>query len=572
MRYYGVFKHNGRLDVGEGPYCCQRDLTNGVVLEKIHGGQLIARALRNEGVDTLFALTGGHIVPILDGCVLEGIKVVDVRHEQSAAHAAEAYTRLTGKLGVVAVTAGPGVTNTVTGVMNAHYSSTPMLVLGGRHPVRQEHTGGLQEMDHPKLFASITRFADTAWETTRLADYISIAARHAFAGRGGPVFLDIPLDVQANTVPDSIVMPQSYRAEAPMGADSAVIDEVVAALRASERPVIFAGNGFRGGAGAGLVALAEALRAPAYVNSGARGAFPYGHPLLGSRARSQAFAGADLVLALGVDWDFRTGYGQKISSEATVVQVDAEPTRIGWNRPAHHGIVANPGRFVAQLIASDVAYSADERPWTADLQATETDALAAANAEADLESELVNAQFFGRTVAEFFGTDSIVAVDGGDIVSTTAKWLQVSTAGHVLEPGPAGTLGTGPGFALAAQAVFPDKRVGIVFGDGGFGFNGMEFDTYVRLGLPVIGVVGNDGVWSNIKTFHKMFYPERLVASDLGRRPYHSVVEALGGYGELVTEAAELRPALDRAAASGLPALVNVHIDESMRMSSNYSG
>ncbi|MCP3972904.1 MAG: hypothetical protein GY720_00255 [bacterium] len=544
------------------------------MLEKIHGGQLIARALRNEGVDTLFTLTGGHIVPILDGCVLEGIRVVDVRHEQSAAHAAEAYTRLTGKLGVVAVTAGPGVTNTITGVMNAHYSSTPMLVLGGRHPVRQEHTGGLQEMDHPKLFASITRFADTAWETTRLADYISIAARHAFAGRGGPVFLDIPLDVQANTVPDSIVMPERYRAGTPMGADAKVITDVAALLASAERPVIFAGNGFRGGAGAAaLVALAEALQAPAYVNSGARGAFRFGHPLLGNRARSQAFAGADLVLALGVDWDFRTGYGQKIAPEATVVQVDAEPSRIGWNRPAHHGIVAHPGRFAEQLAAAEgLAYADSQRPWTAELQSGEAAKLAAANAEADVESELVNAQFFGRTVADFFGMDSIVAVDGGDIVSTTAKWLQVSTAGHVLEPGPAGTLGTGPGFALAAQAVFPDKRVGIVFGDGGFGFNGMEFDTYVRLGLPVIGVVGNDGVWSNIKTFHKMFYPERLVASDLGRRPYHSVVEALGGYGELVTKPAELRPALDRAAASGLPALVNVHIDESMRMSSNYSG
>jgi acetolactate synthase-1/2/3 large subunit len=184
---------------------------------------------------------------------------------------------------------------------------------------------------------------------------------------------------------------------------------------------------------------------------------------------------------------------------------------------------------------------------------------------------LVSPQYFGRTVGEFFGTDSIVAVDGGDIVATTAKWLRVSTPGHVLEPGPAGTLGTGPGFALAAQAVHPGKRVGIVFGDGGFGFNGLEFDTYVRLGLPIIGVVGNDGVWNNIKSFHKMFYPDRLVATDLGRRPYHAMVEALGGYGELVTAPDDLMPALERAAASGKPALVNVHVDETFRASSNYS-
>lgn len=541
-------------------------------MEKIHGGQLLARALKNEGVDTIFVLTGGHIVPILDGCFLEGINIVDVRHEQSAAHAAEAYSRLTGRLGVVAVTAGPGVTNTVTGVMNAQSSGTPMLVIGGRHPIRQEHTGGLQEMDHPQLFRSLTRFATTVWETARLGEYVSIAARHAFSGRGGPVFLDIPLDVQAGMVAENTQLPDRYRASQPLGADEDVVNQVVSQLAGVHRPVVFAGNGFRSGAGKALVALAEMLEAPTYVNSGARGAFPFGHPLLGNRTRSQAFAGADVVLALGVDWDFRTGFGQKISADAVVIQVDAEPTRIGWNRPAHVGIVANPGRFVEQLTGQSELRRDGGRPWTAELQTAEAEKLDAANAEADAASELVGPQFFGRTVADFFGTGSIVAVDGGDIVATTAKWLQVSTPGHVLEPGPAGTLGTGPGFALAAQVAFPEKRVGIVFGDGGFGFNGMEYDTYVRLGLPIIGVVGNDGVWNNIKSFHKMFYPDRLVATDLGRRPYHAVVEALGGYGELVTDPGELRPALERAAASGLPALVNVHIEETFRASSNYSG
>ena len=284
-----------------------------------------------------------------------------------------------------------------------------------------------------------------------------------------------------------------------------------------------------------------------------------------------AFAGADLVLALGVDWDFRTGYGQKINPEATVIQVDSEPTRIGWNRQAHRGIVAEPGVFAHQLNMHP-EITVGERAWVAQLQTAEDEALAVANAEADAPSELVSPQSFGRTVGEFFGTDSIVAVDGGDIVATTAKWLQVSSPGHVLEAGPAGTLGTGPGFALAAKTVFPDKRVGIVFGDGGFGFNGMDYDTFVRLDLPVIGVVGNDGVWNNIKTFHRMFYPDRLVATDLGRRPYHDVVAALGGHGELVTKPADLMPALQRAADSGLPALVNVHIDETFRASSNYSG
>jgi acetolactate synthase-1/2/3 large subunit len=460
----------------------------------------------------------------------------------------------------------------MTAVMNAHYSGTPMLVLGGRHPIRQEHTGGLQEMDHPKLFGSITKFADTAWESARLADYIAIAARHAFSGRGGPVFLDIPLDVQFGTVADSTQLPRDYRATEPAGADPEVVDQIAAQLSIAERPVIFAGSGFRGQAAESLVALAETLNVPTFVNSGARGAFPYGHPLLGNRARSVAFSGADVVLALGVDWDFRTGFGRKIAGEAAVIQIDSESTKIGWNRRAHVGVAANPGRFTQQLVAHPDVKHDGERNWTSEIQTAEAQRLAAANAEADAPSELVSPQFFGRTVGEFFSTDSVVAVDGGDIVATTAKWLRVSSPGHVLEPGPAGTLGTGPGFALAAKTVFPHKRVGIIFGDGGFGFNGMEFDTYVRLGLPIIGVVGNDGVWNNIKSFHRMFYPDRLVATDLGRRPYHSMVEALGGYGELVTDRDELAPALERAASSGLPALINVHVDETFRASSNYSG
>lgn len=542
-------------------------------MAKIHGGRLLARALKAEGVDTLFTLTGGHIVPILDGCVEEGIRVVDVRHEETAGHAAEAYSRLTGRLGVAAVTAGPGVTNTVTAVMNAHHSHTPMLVIGGRHPVRQEHTGGLQEMNHPPLFASITKWAATAWETVRLADYIAIAARHAFSGRGGPVFLDIPLDVQFGMVDESTPLPTGYRVTEPQGADSTAVEYVAHLLATSDRPVIFAGGGVRGDGVKGLLTVAEALNAPVYTNGGARGALPHGHPLLGNRTRSRAFAEADVVLALGVDWDFRTGYGQKLAGDAAVIQVDEEERRLGWNRPAQHAVAANPGRFLVQLADHAATFAADgARPWTEDIQAAEAEKLVVAEAEAAAPSELVAPQRFGREVGTFFGTDAIVAVDGGDIVATTARWLQTSTPGYLLEPGPAGTLGTGPGFALAAKVVHPEKTVGIVFGDGAFGFNGFEYDTFVRLGLPIIGVLGNDGVWSNIKTFHRMFYPDRLVASDLGRRPYHAVVEALGGHGELVTRPDDLQPALARAAASGKPALVDVHIDESFRPSTNYSG
>jgi acetolactate synthase I/II/III large subunit len=542
-------------------------------MARIHGGRVIARALRNEGVDAIFTITGGHILPILDGCVEEGIRVVDMRHEQAAAHAAEAYGRLTGQLGVAAVTAGPGVTDAITGVANAHFAGTPMLLLGGRHLLRQELKGGLQEMDHPPLFEGITAWAATAYQTDRLADYVATAARHAFAGRGGPVFVDIPMDIQFDQVDDEAIRwPAGQRANRTQGADPATIEEIVAALARSERPMIFAGAGAKGGRQNHLQALAEALQAPAYLNSRARGSLPYGHPLLGNHARSSAFAGADLVLALGVDWDFRARYGDTVASDAVVIQIDADPGKVGWNRGADIGVVTDPMEVAGQLVEAVARFGRSEpRAWTAEIMAQEAARQAAAVAEAEDDSVPVMPQRFARDVSQFFGPDSIVAVDGGDIVSSTARWLQVSHPGHLLDPGPFGTLGTGAPFAIAAKVAFPDTRVGIVFGDGAFGFSGFEYDTMVRLGLPVIGVMGNDGVWANIKTIHKAFFPDRVVAADLGRRPYHAVVTALGGYGELVTDPAQIGPALQRAEASGLPALVDVHIAETVRASSNYA-
>jgi acetolactate synthase-1/2/3 large subunit len=542
-------------------------------MASLHGGQIIARALRAEGVDTVFTLTGGHILPILDGCILEGIRVVDVRHEQSAAHAAEAYTRLTGKLGVAVVTAGPGVTDTVTGVASAYYAAVPMLVIGGRHYIRQELRGGLQEMDHPRLFHSITGWAATAWQTDRLADYVATAARHAFTGRGRPVFLDVPLEVLAETIPEeSLDFGTRYRTGNPAGAAIEQLQQATQLLASSARPVVFAGGGLRPAAAGSLVPFVEALQAPVYLNGAARGALPHGHPLLGKRSRKAAFAGADLVLALGVDWDFRTGYGKAIGADATVIQVDADATKIGWNRPVDLGIVSDPARFLELAVSEAEAFTPATSPaWTSEIMAAEAAANAAAAEAAASDDTPIHPERFAREVAAFFGPDAIVAVDGGDVVSTTASWLQVSHAGHVLDPGPFGTLGTGAPFALAAKVLFPDKLVGIVYGDGGFGFNGMEFDTFVRLGLPVIGVVGNNGVWGNIKTIHRTMFPDRLVASDLGIRPYHAMVEALGGYGEFVDEPDKIRPALERAAASGLPSLINVHVAEVMRLGSIYS-
>ncbi|KAA3638920.1 MAG: hypothetical protein DWP92_05410 [Armatimonadetes bacterium] len=545
-------------------------------MAKITGGQVVAKALKAEGVDTVFTLTGGHIMPLMDGCVSEGMHVIDVRHEQAAAHAADAYARLTGKLGVALVTAGPGVTDALTGVANAFFANTPMMLIGGRHLTKEDLKGGLQEMDHPKLFESITRWSTTAWNTGRLAEYIATGARHAFTNRGGPVFIDMPWDITADMVEESAILwPQSARANRPSGLPDETLDEIVELLAQASQPVIFGGTGLRWTQQPDFLATLSEFttnyKAPVFLNSLARGSLPTGHPYLGNRTRSEALKEADVVLSLGVDWDFRTGFGKKIHPDATIIHIDQDPSKVGWNRDATIGVVADPGTVVAQLVARlDTLGRTGEREWTTQIFASEAAKQAVADEAAASDADPIHPERFAREVADFFGDDSIVAADGGDIVSTTAKWLRTSRPGGLLDPGPFGCLGVGAPFALAAKAVEPDTRVGIVYGDGSFGFNAMEYDTLIRHELPVIGVIGNDGVWNNIRTLHRIAHPDSVHLSEIGFRPYEKMVEGLGGYGELVEKPSEIRPALERAEESGVPALVNVKIADQIRLSSAY--
>ena len=540
-------------------------------MAKVHGGTLIARALKREGVDTIFTLTGGHIVPILDGCVQEGIRIVDVRHEQSAAHAAEAYSRLTGRLGVAAVTAGPGVTDAVTGVANAFYSHTPMLLLGGRHLTRQELMGGLQEMDHPRLFHSITAWSATAAQLDRLPDYIGTAARRAFSGRGGPVFLDIPMDVQFDMIDeDAVTWPSDYRPNASAGADAATLDAIVARLADAERPMIFAGAGSRPGEDNPYPELAEALGAPTYLNSRARGSLPHGHPLLGNHTRSQAMAEADLVLALGVDWDFRTGYGQKISPEAFVVQVDADATKIGWNRPAHLGVVADPATVARQLVARAAEFAREQSAWSEGVMAADRAKQAEFEAQAADESSPINPQRFAKEVAEFFGPTR----------------SSPSTAATSSPPRPAGSRYPTPAMSSTPARSAPSARErrspspprscspksasASSTATGPSGSPGSNTTPWCATVCPSSGcwattASGTTSRPSTASASLTVWWPRT------GRRPYADVVASLGGHGEVVTEPSGLADALKRAEASGLPALVDVHIAETMRMSSNYS-
>jgi thiamine pyrophosphate-dependent acetolactate synthase large subunit-like protein len=540
-----------------------------------HGGHLLAKALSNEGVANLFTLSGGHIAPIYDGCADEGIRIVDFRHEQAAAHAADGWARVTGNPGVAAVTAGPGVTDAVTGITNAMYANSPMLVLAGKSPLGELEMGSLQEMDHVSLVRPVTKWARTCWETRRIADYVTEAFRHATAGRMGPVFLDIPLDVQFNVWPPGLEVPEGYRTEARPQGDPDRVKEAARLLGEAEHPVVFAGAGVRWSqAPEALAALADALKVPVFLNSLGRGCLPPDHPSFFSAARKFALGKADLILALGVDWDFRLGFGRRNLPEGIrVIQVDVDGAHIGRNRPVDVGIVGDPAKVIEQLLAEGVGL-AEEPSWTSEVRDEERRLVEEARAGMESDATPIHPQRFAREIRDFLDPDAIVVGDGGDIVGISASIINSRRPGHWLDPGPFGCLGVGPSFAIAAKLARPDKQVLIVYGDGSFGLNAMEYDSAIRQRIPFVGIIGNDGAWGQIKVAQEALYgegnaPAAFLSQEAG---YERMVEGLGGYGERVTDPGQIRPALQRAFDAGVPACINVIVDASLMKRASYLG
>jgi thiamine pyrophosphate-dependent acetolactate synthase large subunit-like protein len=539
-----------------------------------HGGRLVAQQLKAEGVQNLFTLSGGHIAAIYDGCVDEGIRIVDFRHEQSAAHAADGWARVTLQPGVAAVTAGPGVTDAVTGIANAYYANSPILVLSGKNPIFEFEMGSLQEMDQVTLVSSITKWAKTCFDVRRLADFVATALRHAMSGRKGPAFLDIPMDVQFNSA-EGVELPQGYRTDARPQGDPEMVKEAVRILRDAERPIVFAGAGIRwSGAHDALAELAHAVKAPVFLNSLGRGCLPPDDPYFFSASRKYALSKADAVLALGVDWDFRLGFGQRgFAADVRVIQVDVDGVHIGRNRPIDVGIVGDPGRVIEQLVTGG-AGNADEPAWTEEVRQEERRLLDQAREGMESDAVPIHPQRFAREIRDFLDPDAIVVGDGGDIVGISASILNARYPGHWLDPGPFGTLGVGPGFAIAAKLAKPDKQVAIVYGDGSFGLNAMEYESAIRQKIPFVGIIGNDGAWGQIKVAQEALYgPGNAPASELDpEAPYHKMVEGLGGCGLKVTEPAQIRPALKEAFDSGVPACINVMVDANLMKRSSYLG
>jgi len=530
----------------------------------LHCGRLVAKRLRAHGITKLFTLSGGHLFSIYDGCREEGIDIVDVRHEQSAAFAAEGWAKATREPGVCALTAGPGVTNGMSALASALMNASPMLALGGRAPAARWGMGSLQEIDHVPFVAPLTKLARTAESTAAIPALVDEALAACVEPPSGPTFIDFPMDqvfmeadVDADapaTLPDPAALP---------AADGDALDRAAELLRGAERPVVMAGTGlYWARAENALRALCEELQIPVFLNGLARGCVAADHPQFFSRARGTGLKGADVALVVGVPMDFRLGFGGSFGDETQLIVV-------GSARPERE----HPREVAAELYGNvagslDALRSAgggpDRSGWVNDLRAAENEKRAAEQEGlTDERAPLHPMRVYGE-LAQVLDRNAVVIGDGGDFVSFAGRMIETYEPGCWMDPGPYGCLGSGPGAALAAKLAHPDRQVCLLLGDGAFGFSGMEFDTFVRHGVPVVGVMGNNGIWALEK--HPMeFLYGYSVAADLqpGCR-YDQVVTALGGHGELVERPDELRPALERAFASGRPALVNVLTDPSV--------
>lgn len=532
----------------------------------VSGGHLVARALKAEGTKAIFTLCGGHIIDIYDGCIDEGIQIIDVRHEQAAAHAADAWTRLTGVPGCAVVTAGPGTTDTVTAVANAWRAQTPLLVIGGQGALKQAYMGSLQELDHVGIMKPITKFAGTVFHTERIPEKIGMAFRNAYNGRPGPVFLEIPRDVLDATVDESsVVDPGIYRSSGKAHADVELVEEAARLLIEAERPVVLAGSQVWHCRGvAELKSFAEAAALPVYLNGAARGALPRQHPLVFVRSRREALAKGDVILVIGTPFDFRLAYGKRLAPDAKIIQIDLDYSAIGHNRGVDVGLAGDAAAVLKQLLeAIDKPAGDRHTSWLDHLRAVEKKAL-----EKDLpllhsDAVPIHPLRLAREIDDFLTEDTIFIGDGGDVVTISASAIFPRQPGQWLDPGPLGTLGVGMPFAIAAKVAFPKKEALVYFGDGAFGFNGFEYDTAVRFKLPVVGVVGNNAAWNQIRfgQIEKYGAARGDIANLLAPTRYDEVVKALGGHGEHVTQPKDIRPALERARASGLPSCVNVMVD-----------
>lgn len=537
-----------------------------------HGGQQVTRVAAAHGVETVFTLSGAHVFPVYDAAVTKEppLRLLDVRHEQTAVFAAEGTAKLTRRPGFAVATAGPGVTNTVSAVTTAHFNGSPVVLLGGRAPAARWGSGSLQEMDHVPLFAPITKHAATIDQVEAITAGVHQAFSTATAPHAGPVFVDVPMDVLFSRcplpdVPTVAGLGAARRAVAP---DEEALQATVDVIAGARRPVLVLGSDvWTASAHHAAARLAEATGAAVITNGMGRGVLPAGHPQLVTRARAAAFGAADVVVVVGTPLDFRLGYGRfggKGGGAAAVVHVVDAVDQLPGHVHLAAGLAGDLGTVLGLLtdqVPRAQAHRREVSAWAAELRRQAAEALAADAGVLEADSDPIHpARIYGELGARL-ADDAVVIGDGGDFVSFAGRFVEPKQPGRWLDPGPFGCLGTGMGYAVAARLAHPSSQVVLLLGDGAAGFSLMDVDTLVRHRLPVVMVMGNNGAWGLEKHPMNFLYGYDVIADLTPGTRYDQVVTALGGGGEMVTRPGDVGPALDRAFASGVPYLVNVVTD-----------
>lgn len=534
----------------------------------VYGGHLVAKHLKQiEGVTTIFSLAGGHIDRIYDGCFEHGIRLIDVRHEQAASMMAHAWSIWGPQPGVCLVTAGPGFANALTGLINASLDNAPMVMISGTAPVRDWDRGALQEMNQSAMVRSVVKWSGICHDAKRIPEYLAKAFRHAVAGRRGPVFLEFPPDVLNVKVEEGLVpVPPKGSKMYKTAADPDEIPKAAALIDKAEKPVIIGGSGL--GYSDCRDAVAEFVGKtgiPFFFLDNGRGVIPDEHPQSlwdgGNMAMFIALSMADLVVTLGIRYNWLLLFGQNFP-QAKVVRVDIDATEIDRNRASDVGLVGDMDLVLRQIHSA--VSRRDHSLWIRTLRDAYLPAIESEVKARTTAAERIHPARLMELLRQTAPADTIYVADGGDTAYFAATGLRASEkSGLIVAAGGLfGCLGTGLPFGIAAKLARPEQTVIVVSGDGSFGLNAMEFDTAVRHHIPIVCVICNDQAWGMIKHGQEICYgPDRCVASGLGAIRYEKVVEALGGYGELVTKDEEIVPALKRALAAGRPSCINVMTD-----------
>jgi acetolactate synthase-1/2/3 large subunit len=522
---------------------------------------VIARYLRAQGVDRVFALCGGHIMPIWMRADAEGIRIIDVRDERAAVHMAHAHAELTEALGVALITAGPGVTNAVTGIANAHVSRAPVLVLSGTPPRPQENRGGLQDMDHTQVVRSITRYARTVREPALVLQELNEAVARAFGegGEPGPVYLDFPTDTLREEFPKSLLLDEHFQNKTypVLLPDPAAVARAADIIWSARKPLVITGRGARR-AGPELVRFLDRLGA-AYLDTGeSRGLVPDDHPSVVAAMRGGVMSQADLVITIGRRLDFQLAYGSPaVFGLARFVRIADAPSELRDNRRGEVEILASPAQTLAAITeAAGNRQPAIDTAWIGGLRAKHQERavkLRQSMASAEASDGRVHPNRMLAALQEKLDPNAIVVVDGGDFLSFARVGLSAAT---MLDPGAFGCIGVGVPFGIAASLACPDRPVLVATGDGAFGFNAIELDSAARHRAPVVIAVANNGAWQ-VEVYDQKVTHGRVVGTQLQFSDYAAMARALGMHGERVEKPEQLAGAVERAFANP-PALLDV--------------